>query len=92
MRGQQTGRSSDKLCAKRYAYSKVLQLSEDGTPSKGLPFEGYVQEQGTRRLINIDANTHDASAFQLTEPGNDVSQDSYNSVQDRVDEWNSYYF
>ena len=41
------------------------------------------------RMINIDANTH-ASAFQLDEEGS--SQSSYNSAQERADEWNAYYY
>ena len=47
--------------------------------------------QGGGRLINIDGNAH-ANAFQLSDMIDDDSQSSYNSAQDRADEWNSYYF
>ena len=47
--------------------------------------------QGNGRVINIDANAH-ANAFQLSSTVDDDSQGSWNSVQDRADEWNSYYF
>ena len=46
---------------------------------------------GEGRLINIEGTAH-ASAFQLSDIVDDDSQDSYNSAQDRADEWNSYYF
>ena len=48
-------------------------------------------EDGTNgggRLINIEGT----SAFQLSDVLDDHSQDSYNSAQERADEWNSYYF
>ena len=70
---------------------KCYNCQRMGHLAKDCPMKDTVQEQGTRRLINIDANTH-ASAFQLTEPGDYDSQESYDSVQDRADEWNSYYF
>ena len=43
---------------------------------------------GGGRLINIEAT----SAFQLSDVLDDHSEDSYNSAQERADEWNSYYF
>ena len=47
--------------------------------------------QRTGGIINIDGNAH-ASAFQMTRESEDESQSSNDSVQDRADEWNSYYF
>ena len=47
--------------------------------------------QSEGRLINIDANAH-ASAFQLSGAADSDSQSSYDSAQERADEWNSYYF
>ena len=47
--------------------------------------------QSEGRLINIDANAH-ASAFQLSDVVDSASQSSYDSAQERADEWNSYYF
>ena len=47
--------------------------------------------QGDGRLFNIDGNAH-ANAFQLSDVVDDESQSSYNSRQDRANEWNSYYF
>ena len=49
------------------------------------------QDQEPGRLINIDANAH-ASAFQLSDAVDSDSQESYDSAQERADEWNSYYF
>ena len=47
--------------------------------------------QSEDRLINNDANAH-ASTFQLSDAVDSDSQSSYDSVQERADEWNSYYF
>ena len=60
-----------------------------GHYAKDCPLAGSTQ--GDDRLINIDGNAH-TNAFQLSDVVDDESQSSYNSTQDRADEWNSYYF
>ena len=49
------------------------------------------KNQKRNRKVDIDANAH-ASAFQFDEMGDTSSQSSYNSAQERADEWNAYYW
>ena len=49
------------------------------------------KNQKRNRKVDVDANAH-ANAFQFDEMGDTSSQSSYNSAQERADEWNAYYW